>query len=60
MSEPRTSDELRSPAEVKSIEAAITGILEGFSWMHSPQGHDYWQHVVNNLAALIGRDPGDY
>lgn len=56
----RAPDLRLSPAEVRSVETAMKEILEGFSWSLSPQGHEYWEQVVNNLAGLIGRDPSAY
>jgi hypothetical protein len=56
----RTPELQLSPLEIESVESAMKAIIGGFPWMQTPQGHAYWEQVVNNLAALIGRDPSAY
>jgi hypothetical protein len=39
--------------DVKKLKEASEAIYSGFSWHLSPQGHEYWNEVRNNLLGLI-------
>jgi hypothetical protein len=40
-------------ADPKQIQKAIDLIGNGFDWLSTPQGIDYWEQVQRNLEALL-------
>lgn len=55
---------LRGCLLLESIQNAISGVVSGFLWEYSNEGHDYWKevydklHYYENLAKLKGQDLG--
>ena len=48
---------MKTPYELRvidtdEIEKALVGIVSGFVWDSTPQGHAYWQGVYNALTHI--------
>lgn len=40
------------PFDVELIQEARVG-MNGFVWARTPQGHDYWERVYDNLEVVL-------
>jgi hypothetical protein len=40
----------------RSLEENLIHLMDGFRWMGTPQGHDYWDQIYNGAAELLPED----
>jgi hypothetical protein len=46
------ADKYKYGADPQEIQNAIDGIGNGFNWIETPQGVEYWEQVLQNLESL--------
>jgi hypothetical protein len=40
----------------RSLEESLIHLMDGFRWMSTPQGHNYWHNIQKGEAELLPED----